>query len=361
MKRKMQAHKKLGMGFLIAILVFLFISNTQAQISGKTYLEYRADLASKDKAGDRTLMNAFDLTRFYVTLTPSLSEKVALKFTSDFYRADDGFMRLALKHGFVEFKNLLYPDSSVLFGQHDIPWVPYEEGLWGYRFQGTVFPDREGYLTSTDVGVGLKAKIPQGYGDYHISLVNGEGWKAKEVNRYKDIQARLTIKPLAKNSQLKNLFVTGFGLFGVYDKNGNDELDKRIRAIGQVGFKNEKVTLVGEYLIAQDPSDKMVKKHPSLKEKKPGEVSNAAGFSAFTELNASLVGLPNSWAVIGRVDQLDPDVDLDDNSDSRLIAGISYRANKNLQLLLDGERVVCEKKAGRKDETTVMLQMEAKY
>jgi hypothetical protein len=55
------------------------------------------------------------------------------------------------------------------------------------------------------------------------------------------------------------------------------------------------------------------------------------------------------WALIGRVDQVDPDGDTDNDANTRIIAGASYQLSPNLRLLGDVDLLSHE--AGDPDAT----------
>ena len=80
------------------------------------------------------------------------------------------------------------PGTWVRFGQGHTPYVDYEEGIYRYRFQGTTFPEREGYLTSSDAGASFHYSFPNNYGDVHTGIYNGEGYHAPEANNQPSLQ-----------------------------------------------------------------------------------------------------------------------------------------------------------------------------
>ena len=41
------------------------------------------------------------------------------------------------------------------------PFIDYTEGIYRYRFQGTIFTEREGYMTSSDFGVSFHSTLPK--------------------------------------------------------------------------------------------------------------------------------------------------------------------------------------------------------
>ena len=59
-------------------------------------------------------------------------------------------------------------------GMQQTPWVDFMESVYRYRFQGTIFEDREGFLSSSDVGASFHYNLPGNYGDVHGGVYNGE-------------------------------------------------------------------------------------------------------------------------------------------------------------------------------------------
>ena len=332
---------------------------SRTKIGGKAYLQYRYELKDSNKD-----MNDFDVTRFYFTVESDLQDRVSMKMTTDMYPrvkssdgkdSTEGDYEVRLKHGFLTFKDYPFKDLNILFGQADLPWVPYEEDLWGYRVQGTIFPDREGLLTSTDLGIGVKGKLFNEILDLHLALVNGEGWNDPEQNKYKDFQGRLTFRPFKGKEYLEDLTLSLFGVVGNYDKD-----EDRNRFISQIAFKKKDfATLAGEYLRARDPRGKRAKKEPSLE----GISGNTTGegFGIFGVVNSNIFGLTNKFDLFGRFDSFDPDEDISNNSHKRYIYGIAYKWNKNLTLLINNQREDFDQGANRKDTNTFFWQAELKY
>ncbi|MFQ5927267.1 MAG: hypothetical protein ACE5MH_07520 [Terriglobia bacterium] len=324
---------------------------------GKSYLRYSWEL----QPGQRNF-NEFDLDRFYFTAYMRVNDRVRMRYTVEGARRDsNGDFDVATKYFYLEASDLLYKSSRLFLGQAGLPWVPHEEHLWGYRFQGTVFPDREGYLTSTDLGIGWKASFPKGYGDYHFAVVNGEGWHANEVGKHKDFHLRVTLKPFAHHQWGKAFFLTGFRSVGSYDGVAAGLPNDRKRTLAQLGFHRPYWTIAGEYLWAADLADSMQKRHPSLAAR-AGQIAHGRGYSLFGVLNFGLFSeAAESWEVIARFDRLDPDIEIGNNEHFRWIAGLSYRWNKYLQTLIDFERVQFDPGSLRTNERRLMVQSEIKF
>jgi hypothetical protein len=324
--------------------------------SGTAYFRYSREL--KEIARDA---NEFEFDRVYFIFRSALNDRVSLRFTMEGARRDpEGDFDIATKHFFAEVARFPFASSRFVAGLADLPWVPYEEGIWGYRFQGTVFPDREGYLTSTDLGLGWKVELPEKLGDFHFSVVNGEGWTRPEAGKYKDVHLRLTLTPFS-TPRAKNIFLGAFGSTGKYDGMGAGVPRLRQRVILQAGYRGKYLRFMGSYLWANDPAVQLLKKHPSLAAR-VGELAQARGLSVFSVLNLGLLSeKAEKWELIARYDRLDPDRLISDNEHQRWIFGGSYRWNQYVQTLLDFEQVLVDSGALRPFERRLMLQNEIRF
>jgi hypothetical protein len=89
----------------------------------------------------------------------------------------------------------------------------------------------------------------------------------------------------------------------------------------------------------------MAARQPSLA-RSTRTAAAATGASVFGWLDLGMVGAPEGLRVMGRLDRLDPDGDLQENGHTRAIAGVGYRVNRYVQVLVDGEWVQYESQAG---------------
>ncbi|MEP0766728.1 MAG: hypothetical protein HRF45_09340 [Fimbriimonadia bacterium] len=342
-------------------------------ISGRAFLRYSYELdSSKDD------FNEFSVDRVYLTFRSKVSEKSTVQYTLEGgeirdadYRLSDGnlekvstSMDVQTKYFFFEVTDALYRTGFVRVGQAPQPWVPFQEDLWGYRVQGTVFSDRSGYLSSTDLGLSFGGTIPDGYGSWHGAFVNGEGWKSPERGKHKDFHFRATVYPFAKSPEaVKNLFVSGFFSTGAYDDVSAGPRDRE-RAIGQIGYRKAgSVYLGAEYLWASDPADKMKARYPSLAARS-GQISDARGYSVYGVLNVGVLGRgadAAKWDILARFDNLDPDNEIADNDVERWIVGVSHRFSSNVLALLDYETVEYASGAGKPDERRISLRADIKF
>ena len=120
--------------------------------------------------------------------------------------------RIKYAYGQFNLDDWMTKGSWVRLGIQQTPWVDFEEGIYRYRFQGTVFAEREGYLSSSDAGVSFHANLPSNTGELHVGVYNGENYNKAEVNDQKAVMVRGSFRPLPGTSvmPLRGLRVTGF-------------------------------------------------------------------------------------------------------------------------------------------------------
>jgi hypothetical protein len=146
-----------------------------------------------DAEGNLTDANSFDVTRTYINITGNINHIVAFRFTPDVSRStigsgatltNSGSLVYRIKYAFGQF-NLddwtgKWKGTWVRFGANQTPIVDWEEGVYRYRFQGTVFIERVGALTSSDFGLSFHTNLPDNYGEIHTGVYNGEGYSTAE-------------------------------------------------------------------------------------------------------------------------------------------------------------------------------------
>jgi hypothetical protein len=100
--------------------------------------------------------------------------------------------QLFIKKAYVQGK---FSDLAVLrVGSSDTPWIPYAEGVYGYRFLEKTIIDREGFGNSADWGVNLNGS--SGMVNYSVSAINGNGYKNPSRSKTMDFEGRLGLTPI---------------------------------------------------------------------------------------------------------------------------------------------------------------------
>ena len=305
---------------LVAPSVLYAQGQTQVVVSGVGYLQYAYQL--KDTANH---VNNFDVTRAYVNLIGKFAGGVGARVTLDVNRpTGDNSLRYRLKYAFATYT----PAGSALtykIGMIHTPWLDWEEALWDYRMQGTMATDRNGYLTSSDIGFGIDGKWGPDNVNAQLAFVNGEGYSGGPGDQRKDLEGRVSVRVLMTDdsSRVGGLRLTGYGQIGKPTSGGT-----RNRFLGMVSYRSKQVTLAAEFGATKDTVTA-----PAVLERTGQLIS---GFGVFHFPNSKL-------AVIGRLDHIKPDKNAVSTTpgftSTRLIAGVSYQLSPNLRLLGDWDFV----------------------
>ena len=294
------------------------------RVGGVVYAQYLYQLGDTAAHG-----NNFDVTRAYVNVTGALGHGVGARVTSDVHRASDGSLDLRLKYAYATYTPAGSP-LTIKLGQIHTPWLDYEESLWDYRMQGTTVFDRNGYLTSSDFGVGVDGGWAHDAVNMQVGLYNGEGYSKAPGDKRKDVAARVSARLLQTDdaSRTGGLRVTAFGQYGTPTGGG-----QRHRMIGMISYRSTLFTLAGEAGLTRDRLD--APEAPALPDlsTRKGRVLGAFGV-------LRLPGRPVQF--IARVDEVDPDTDVPDNRQTRVIGGVAYQVSPNLRLLANVDHVAYE-------------------
>jgi len=156
-----------------------------------------------DADGNVVHPSQFNVGRAYINVTGNLNHRIAFRVTSDITRESgtgsslNGSLTFRLKYAYAQLNldDWTTHGSWVRAGIHQTPYLDFMEGIYRYRFQGTMFPEREGFITSSDAGVSSRWVFPGNYGEVHGGFYNGEGYSRSETNDQKAFQVRATVRP----------------------------------------------------------------------------------------------------------------------------------------------------------------------
>jgi len=279
----------------------------QVTVTGVVYTQYQysdAPIAAK---------STFDMTRAYVNVLGRFSNGITTRVTTDILPNAAGNNLIRLKYAFAAWT----PTGSSLtykLGMIHTPWVDFEENLWDYRMQGTIAVDRNGAMTSSDIGVGVDGKWNNDQVNGQLVIVNGEGYSNGTGDFRKDVEARVSyrIQPTNDNSRVGGLRLSGY--LGVGKVTGSGA--NRNRYLGMLSYRTTQFTVAGEYVSRKDAAI-------------TGSIISAFGVYHLTN---------SKVALIGRVDIVDPDKNVAGNNTTRIIGGASYQLSPNVRMLADLDR-----------------------
>jgi hypothetical protein len=227
------------------------------RVGATLFLDYTVQPEPKvtDVDGNSVTGNAFNVGRAYVNLTGQINHLVAFRVTPDIARETgtgsslSGSLTYRLKYAYAQFNmdDWMTRGSWARFGMQQTPWVDFMEGIYRYRFQGTIFEERDGFLSSSDVGASFHYNFKANYGEVHGGFYNGENYNRAEVNDQKGFMVRGTVRPLPMNPTLRGLRVTGF-----YDNDAYVKNAERSRGIAALTYEHPWLNASWDYLWTSD-------------------------------------------------------------------------------------------------------------
>jgi len=259
-----------------------------------SFLQYDAELHESNG------YNAFDVMRGYFNVKARLTDRVSVRFTPDVRPTTDASLdrNLALRLEYASLDAKVTDGVSFMFGLHEMPWLTFEESVNRYRVIGPFFAERLGLIPGpTDLGASVKAT--GGRTEVHVGVYNGEGYGRAEIDKYKSIDGRVTLRPFSQDSAAGNVSISGFYQYGWYAKDR-----PRNVAIVMGSYEQPHVVATAQYLSATD--------NPFI-----ARDVERRGLSFFGEGRQGLTG----WAGVGGVDFFVPDASNTSDSRRRYIFG----------------------------------------
>lgn len=257
-----------------------------------------------------------DVKRFYVGVTHEFDETWSVHITSDFnYVSGDDSTQLFIKKAYVQAR---VSDALIgRLGSADMPWIPFVEDLYGYRYVENVIIDRLRFGTSADWGLHGRGNLSQGMFNYAVAIVNGGGYRNPTRSNSMDVEARFSFAPV------EGLTVAIGGYRG---KLGNDVPDSPTPPLHTATRGNALVAYVdgpwrfgAEYFQARNWDQVTTV-----------ESDKADGVSAWVSFDFT-----PGWGLFARADSARPSQELNpDLHDRYFNLGLAYHARKDVDLAL---------------------------
>jgi TolA-binding protein len=116
---------------------------SKTKISGKAFLNVSNISQKSDGADSSQNGSQAELKRFYIGVDHKFDDMFSANLTTDFRYNSNGTSKDVLvyvKKAYLQAK--FAPELFVRVGAADLPWVPFVEGLYGYRFIENTLIDR---------------------------------------------------------------------------------------------------------------------------------------------------------------------------------------------------------------------------
>jgi hypothetical protein len=261
-----------------------------------------------------------ELKRFYIGVDHKFNDTFSANLTTDIRYNANGTSKDVLvyvKKAYLQAK--LAPELTIRAGSADLPWVPFVEGLYGYRFVENILIDRTKFGTSADWGVHAGGTFGKGLVSYAVSAINGAGYKTlSRSSDTIDLEGRISVNPIKPVT----LAVGGYtGKLGKSSANLPDSATphRATRFNALAAYTDKRVRAGVEYFAAKNWNNVN-----TLAEDKSSGWSGFASF-AFTP----------KLAAFGRYDWLKPSKDLNPAlKDDYFNIGLNYKPIAPIDLAL---------------------------
>lgn len=295
-------------------------------ISGKTYVDGTYKDAKYDNGGKQpSTGSGFDVKRFYLTIDQSFNDMISARLRTDVETGDSvshpNVYNTYVKNAWVQAK---FSDQFTLrAGVADLPWIPYVEDLYGYRYVEHVLIDRAHFGTSADLGIHALGKLDNGLIDYQVSVVNGGGYHNVARSSSMDTTARIGFHP---TKQITIALGARTGKLGAnkYTGSGGSTTGQReaTRYDAVAAYVGDTVRLGASGFYADNFSSSIVTAAaPSDK---------AFGYSVWASY-----ALNEQYAIFGRYDYVRPHDDTNSSmKDNFATVGVQYTPAKPLKISL---------------------------
>lgn len=184
--------------------------------SGVIYANYQY----RGDAGAAKSANKFDLERAYLTFRMPAGDRASIRITADVFQQqtapNDAFYRgwvVRAKYAYLQYDLIKSPNwnANIRGGLLHNVLIDHIESFWP-RWISQTAVERAGFFSSSDAGVATLWTLPNKWGEFYATIVNGPGYTSRETDRFKDYAARLSITPLSKsdNRVLRTFALTGW-------------------------------------------------------------------------------------------------------------------------------------------------------
>ncbi len=283
----------------------------------------------------------FQIKRAYLQVDHKFNNIWAANITTDAtYDSVTGATQLFIKKAYLQG----HVSDAFIFraGASDMPWVPFVEKLYGYRYVENVMIDRTKFGTSTDWGLHAFGTFDHGIFGYQLSVVDGNGYKKPSMGTIFTNPTNTTAAPCCQTANVDiearvNATYKGFtAAVGGYDGYlGHAVVSypyynsaQRFDAIA--GYGNDMFRLYGEYFWANDWNNVTTV---------PGKpTTTSQGYSIFGSFNFGSVNsltFLKDFAVFARYDWVQPAGTTQPRfTDNYYNIGLAYTAYKGIDFAL---------------------------
>jgi hypothetical protein len=273
-----------------------------------------------------------DVKRFYLVFNEKFDDIWSAKMVTDATYNSGQQVDVYMKNAFLQAQ--LSRAFWARLGEANMPWIPFAEGVYGYRYVENTLIDRLHFGNSADWGLhvgGQLVNVGDGMLSYRVSAVNGAGYKNPTRSKSMDVEGRLTYRldgailavggyegKLGQDKYGQNVTIGGVSTPQSY------RTASRFDALA--GWSGYGVHLAAEYFSANDWNN--VPDYTATGAVNPSDKADGYALYASYDIN-------RMWSVFGRYDQAKLSKDLAPSlKDNYFNVGLQASPIKNVQVAL---------------------------
>ena len=304
--------------------------------------------------------NQFVIDRAYLTFRMPAGDHLSVRVTTDVYQSTEGTPNaysIRAKYAYLQYDHPKFANGASLLARLGILQnvvIEHAETFWPrYISQSPV--ERAGYFSSADVGVATQVNLPNKLGELYATIVNGPGYTTRERDRFKDYAIRLSLTPLANQTDmplLQTFTLTAWGYKGAtsssFVANGVGEALDRSRAGVFVGIKDPRLMIAGEF--AQRHEDGEQGATVAVRNKTAITGRLLSGYTVVRPFAFTSASGKSPFGLLARYDAVrpassttgfvSPGPPLTDNAYHVFIGGVFYDVSQKAQFALDFQEVL---------------------
>lgn len=311
--------------FITAVgLQSLVLAQDKLKISGLMYSEYFYNI--DNSAITKKDVNGFQFRRIYFTTDFTVADNFDARFRLESDQSANsntagGKLGVMVKDAYLKWKGV-FPGADLIIGISPTPAFDVSEAAWGYRSLEKTILDLNGIIPSRDFGIDLKGRLTDnGQVNYWFKYANNSG-NAPETDKYKRYSALFQFK-LTENIQatIHADYAAKVDKFDSFDKQSKSNN----QFVGSVflGYKQKE-----QYAVGVEAFTRTIQNNFAKTSVEALQNQSSIGYSIW-----AWGTLSETLKLVGRFDNYDPNTNNAADGTSFLMAGLDYKAAKNVSVI----------------------------
>jgi hypothetical protein len=318
--------------------------------SGVLYANYQY----RGEKGVSKSQNKFDLERAYLTFRMPAGDRASIRVTLDVFQQgttpNDAFYRgwvIRAKYAYLQY-DLIKSESwnaNIRGGLLHNVVIDHIESFWP-RWISQSPVERAGFFASSDAGVATLWTLPNKFGEFYATIVNGPGYTSREIDRFKDYAARLSITPLSGSSNkiIRTFALTGWTYVGAVASGFVNGGPAQVGTVGNsmprtragvfAGFRDPRFSAGAEWDTRKDARENGANTLTAPRVEVDSTGRLIAGFAVIKPFQLVSASSTFPLGLVARWDRFKPNTGTDPYINT-VIGGLTWDLNKKTGLSLD--------------------------